>query len=240
MLLVVIALAAPAVLDRVVITAPANGSVLPLTGPTPVTVMWTAMSGAAQYGLEFTGADRVFANPNGTGADGVKGFGGAGGAVVVPDTSVPVLLDPSFPAGVYQVRVVGLTAGFQPVGRFSDAVTLSLGAVPPGNGRVRITQPANGGVLTRGTEASFVWTALPAVASYFFEFTGPGGSFGNPNGTGPDPGNTAGGGVLIGSTGFTTIVPALPPGVYQVRVIGRTASGAFVGTFSDAVSLTIQ
>jgi len=239
-LLVVIPVAPPATPDRVVITAPANGSGFPLTAPTPLTVMWTALSGAAQYGLEFTGADRVFANPNGTGADGVNGFGGAGGAVIVPTTSFSTTLEPGFPAGLYQVRVVGLTAAFQLVGRFSDAVTLSLGAVPPGNGRVRITQPATASILTRGTEASFVWTALPAVASYFFEFTGPGGSFGNPNGTEPDPGNTTGGGVLIATTGFTTIVPALPPGVYQVRVIGRTASGAFVGTFSDAVSLTIQ
>jgi hypothetical protein len=46
--------------------------------------------------------------------------------------------------------------------------------------------------------------------------------------------------VIIATTGFATIVPALPAGVYQVRVIGRTASGAFVGTFSDAVALTIQ
>lgn len=46
--------------------------------------------------------------------------------------------------------------------------------------------------------------------------------------------------MLIATTGFTTVVPALPLGVYQVRVIGRTASGAFVGTFSEAVALTIQ
>jgi hypothetical protein len=46
--------------------------------------------------------------------------------------------------------------------------------------------------------------------------------------------------VIVGTTGFTTTVPALPPGTYQVRVIGRTASGAFVGTFSDALALTIQ
>ena len=92
----------------------------------------------------------------------------------------------------------------------------------------------------RGTEATFVWTALSAVASYFFEFTGPGGQFGNPNGTGPDPANTGGGGFIVPTTGFTTVVPALTSGVYQVRVIGRTASGAFVGTFSDAVPLTIQ
>ena len=78
-LLVAIPLAPPGVVDRVVITAPPNGTALPLTGPTPLTVIWTPMNGAAQYGLEFTGADRVFANLNGTGPDGVNGFGGAGG-----------------------------------------------------------------------------------------------------------------------------------------------------------------
>jgi hypothetical protein len=46
--------------------------------------------------------------------------------------------------------------------------------------------------------------------------------------------------VVIPTTGFTTLVPALAPGVYQVRVLGRTASGAFVGTFSDALAVTIQ
>jgi Tol biopolymer transport system component len=239
-LAVVIPLAPPAVLDRVTITAPASGTVLPLAVPTPLTVMWTPLDGADQYGVEFTGPDRVFANPNGTAADGVNGFGGAGGAVVVSGTSFPVTLDPSFPAGLYQLRVAGLTAAFQLVGRFSDAITLGLGAVPPGNGRVRISQPASGSVLVAGTPVTFVWTALPAVASYFFEFTGPGGQFANPNGTGPDLTNAAGGGLVIATTGFTTTVPALAPGVYQVRVIGRTAAGAFVGTFSDAVALTIQ
>jgi hypothetical protein len=205
-----------------------------------VTVLWTAIDGATQYALEFTGADRVFANPNGTGPDGTNGFGGAGGVVVAPATSFSTTLGPGFPAGLYQIRVVGLTAGFQPVGRFSDAVTLALGAVPPGNGRVRITQPGPGSVLSIGTPVTFVWDALAAVASYFFEFTGPGGTFANPNGTGPDPGNTGGGGLIVPTTGFATTVPALPPGVYQVRVIGRTASGAFVGTFSDALAVTIQ
>jgi hypothetical protein len=239
-LLVAIPLAVPTVMDRVQITAPPNGTVLPLVAPTLVTVLWTAIDGATQYALEFTGADRVFANPNGTGPDAVNGFGGAGGVAVVQTTSFSTTLGPGFPAGLYQVRVVGLTPAFQPVGRFSDAVTLALGAVPPGNGRVRITQPAPGSVLTPGAPVTFLWDALPAVASYFFEFTGPGGTFANPNGTGPDPANTTGGGVIIPGTGFTTPVPALPAGVYQVRVIGRTAAGAFVGTFSDALSVTIQ
>jgi Tol biopolymer transport system component len=239
-LLVAIPIAAPGTPDRVTITAPANGTALPLTGPTPLTITWTARAGATQYGLEFTGPDRVFANPNGTGPDAINGFGGAGGAVVVEGTRVDVLLDSGVPPGLYQVRVVGLTAAFAVVGRFSDAVTVALGAVPPGNGRVAITAPGTGALLVPGTPVTFVWGALPNVASYFFEFTGPGGAFTNPNGTGPDPANQAGGGVVIPATGFTTTVPPLPPGVYQVRVIGRTASGAFVGTFSDALAVTIQ
>jgi T5SS/PEP-CTERM-associated repeat protein len=238
-LLVLVAFAPPGTPDRVRITSPANGSAFPLTAPTLLTLTWTPRDGAAQYALEFTGADRVFANPNGTGPDGVNGFGGAGGVVVVAEPRLEVTLGPGFPAGLYQVRVVPLTADFQLLGRFSDAVTLALGAVPPGNGRVAITQPPGGTVLTPGQRVTFLWGALPGVASYFFEFTGPDGQFANPNGAGPDPANTGGGGLIVASTGFETTVPALAPGVYQVRVIGRTAAGAFVGTFSDAVAVTI-
>jgi Tol biopolymer transport system component len=239
-LLVAVAFAPPAAPTRVTITSPTNGSAFPLTGPTLLTVTWTEQDGADSYGLEFTGADRVFANPNGTTPDGINGFLGAGGAVLVQGTTFSATLDATFPAGLYQLRVVGLTQDLQLIGRFSDAVTLVLGAVPPGDGRVVITQRPGGSVLTPGTPVTFVWGALPNVTSYFFEFTGPGGQFANPNGTGPDPGNTGGGGLIVTSTGFAATVPALSPGVYQVRVIGRTASGAFVGTFSDAVSLTIQ
>jgi Tol biopolymer transport system component len=239
-LLVAIPVTAPAPADRVFITAPANGTALPLTTSTPLAITWTARAGATQYALEFTGADRVFGNPNGTGPDGQNGFGGAGGAVVVPATRFDVTLEPGFPPGLYQVRVVGLTAAFELLGRFSDALTLALGAVPPGTGRVAITTPASGSVLTRGTPVTFVWEALAGAGSYFFEFTGPGGQFANPNGTTPDPVNTAGGGLIVPTTGFTVPVPALPAGTYQVRVIGRTPAGAFVGTFSDAVTLTIQ
>jgi hypothetical protein len=238
-LLVAIPFAGPAVLDRVIITSPASGSAFPLTASTPVTIAWTALAGATRYAIEFTGPDRVFANPNGTAPDPVNGLGGAGGAAVVDVTTITPVLEPGLPAGLYQLRVAALTADFQLVGRLSDAVTVALGAVPPGNGRVRLTQPT-ATTLTPGMPVTFVWDALPAVATYFFEFTGPGGQFTNPNGPGPDPANTAGGGLIIGDTGFTTTVPPLPAGVYEVRVIGRTAAGAFVGTFSDALTLTIQ
>jgi streptogramin lyase/Tol biopolymer transport system component len=238
-LLVVVAFAPPGMPDRVRITSPGSGAAFPLATPTLLTLTWTARAGAARYALEFTGADRVFANPNGTGPDSINGFGGAGGVVLVTDPRLEVTLGPGFPAGLYQVRVIALTADLQVLGRFSDAVTLALGAVPPGNGRVTITQPLGGTVLMPGQRVTFLWGALPGVASYLFEFTGAGGQFGNPNGTGPDPGNTTGNGLIVSSTGFETTVPALAPGVYQVRVIGLTAAGAFVGTFSDAVSLTI-
>jgi Tol biopolymer transport system component len=238
-LLVVVAFAPPGMPDRVRITSPASGSAFPLTTPTPLTITWTERAGAARYALEFTGADRVFTNPNGTAPDAVNGFGGAGGVVLVSEPQLGVTLGPGFPAGLYQVRVVALSDTLELLGRFSDAATLALGPVPPGNGRVAITQPAAGAVLTPGQRVTFLWGALPAVASYFFEFTGAGGQFTNPNGTELDPANSVGGALIVASTGFETTVPALPSGVYQVRVIGRTAAGAFVGTFSDAVAVTI-
>jgi hypothetical protein len=47
--------------------------------------------------------------------------------------------------------------------------------------------------------------------------------------------------LAVGANVFTAVVPAtLPPGHYQVRVMGIAASGQAIGTFSDAVSFTIQ
>ncbi len=86
----------------------------------------TAVAEAAQYGFEHTGPNRQFANPNGIGPDPVNGFGGAGGGFVVPGTSFSVTLPASTPPGTYQVRVIGLFAAGQPVGVFSDAVTMAI------------------------------------------------------------------------------------------------------------------
>jgi Divergent InlB B-repeat domain/Matrixin len=109
---------------KVTITTPVNGTQLQ-RGAT-VTFAWTALAGAAQYGFEFTGTNRQFANQNGTSPDGVNGFGGAGGGLLVPGTSLTVPIDPSISPGTYQVRVIGLSATGQLLGQFSDAVTIVI------------------------------------------------------------------------------------------------------------------
>lgn len=86
-------------------TAPANGLQLTLGTPMDLTFTWTAVTGAVQYGFEFTGPDRKFANRNGNGPDPVHGFGGAGGAFLVPITSLTVRLVPGLPDGVYESSV---------------------------------------------------------------------------------------------------------------------------------------
>ena len=218
-------------------TAPAQGTQLNLDTPTSVTIDWTVVGGAALYGVEFTGVNRQFANPNAAGPDPVNGFGGAGGAFTVPGTSVTGGLDPSIPPGVYQIRVLGLSASLQPIGTFSDALTLVLGF----SQRPAFISPANGTVLAAGTALTLAWTPVPGAVQYGLEFTGANRQFANPNGTTADPVNGfggAGGGSLATGTGFTMTLPAgIPPGSYQVRVIGLTATLTLVGVFSDAVTL---
>ena len=92
-----------------------------------VTFAWTSVPGAAQYGFEFSGTNRQFANPNGTAPDSANGFGGAGGGFLVSGTALTLTLPTSIPAGTYQVRVIGVT-GQGLVGTFSDAVTIVVGA----------------------------------------------------------------------------------------------------------------
>jgi len=99
-------------------TSAAPGSVL--------TFAWTGVPGATQYGVEFTGTDRRFANPNGTAPDGVNGFSGAGGGFLVAGTTLTLTLPTGIPAGTYQVRVIGVL-GQGLVGTFSDAVTIVVG-----------------------------------------------------------------------------------------------------------------
>jgi hypothetical protein len=227
----------------ITITAPADGTSLPLGAS--VTFAWTAVAGAASYGFEFTGSNLSFANPNGTSPDPVNGFGGAGGGFVVPTTSVTVV--PGQPPGVYQVRVIALAANGAPIGTFSGAVTVFLGIAPSPSplDRVTITAPAPGARLRRdGTPVTFAWTPLAGVSRYGFEYTGPNRVFQNPNGTVPDPVNGiggAGGGLLVLGTGFTTgLEPTLAPGAYQVRVIGLSAAGFLIGSFSDAVTVIVE
>ena len=149
------------------------------------------------------------------------------------------------PSGTYQVRVIGLSAFGQYLGQFSHAVTLTLepgGPAPPP--RVTVTAPVADSLLVRGTVVTFAWTTLPGAAQYGFEFTGPGLAFANPNGAAPDPVNGfggAGGGFPVPGTALTVLLPpTLPPGTYQIRVIGLDGAGQLLGTFSDAVTVAIQ
>lgn len=106
-----------------VVTAPAEGAVL-RPGET-ITLAWTAVPGAERYGLEFTGVDRRFGNPNAAAPDPVSGYGGVGGGLLVSGTQLSGVLPP-VPPGSYQIRVIGLTAALGAVGRFSDARTVSV------------------------------------------------------------------------------------------------------------------
>lgn len=106
------------------ILAPASASQFSQKDLAPVTFAWTPVPGVAQYFFEFTGANRQFANPNGTAPDPVNGFGGAGGGLPVAATGFSIVPGPAFPPGRYQVRVIGLVATGQLMGRFSDAVTV--------------------------------------------------------------------------------------------------------------------
>ena len=113
-------------LTRPAITSPAPGAVFSRGFPLPVTFGWTAVPGATEYGFEHTGPGRQFANPNGTAAGPVNGFGGAGGAFMVSRTSLTVTLGRSTPPGTYRVRVVGFSPTEQILGLFSDAVAVVL------------------------------------------------------------------------------------------------------------------
>jgi hypothetical protein len=68
----------------------------------------------------------VFSNPSGTGPDSVNGFGGTGGGLLGQDTSITLPVPPGTPPGSRQIRVIGLSAVGQPVGVFSDAVTVVI------------------------------------------------------------------------------------------------------------------
>jgi sugar lactone lactonase YvrE len=115
---------------RATITAPADGIRISLLGLglnlAAFSCSWTSVAGAAQYGFEFTGSGRQFANPNGTSPDTVNGLGGAGGGFVVAGTGFTTGLGSSIPLGTYQVRVIGLSADGRLVGTFSDAVTVTV------------------------------------------------------------------------------------------------------------------
>jgi hypothetical protein len=222
------------------ITAPIDGAEFPLTEPTTVTIVWTALPDITRYGVEFTGPNLRFANRNGSGPDSENGFGGAGGGMVVAGTGLAQVLDPATtPQGRYQVRVIGFSASGVPVGTFSDAVTVALGTGMP-----TIIAPAAGTRLGPGTEVTFAWTPVTGVQGYFLEFSGVNREFSNPNGSVQDPINGsggAGGGLPFAGTELrVTVPPSTPPGTYRVRVIGALPNGRLVGRFSDAVTLIVE
>jgi hypothetical protein len=116
--------AAPADAVLPVVVEPADCGLLVRGGQ--LTLAWTGVAGTAQYGIEYSGTNLAFTNPNGTTPDAVHGLGGAGGGFVVVGTRVALAIPADLPAGRYQLRVVGLTADGQVVGRFSDALTLDV------------------------------------------------------------------------------------------------------------------
>ena len=224
------------VATRAVITAPADGTVVPLGQGTVLRITWTSLDGVTRYGLEYTGPGLTFTNPNASGPDPVNGFGGLGGALLVTGTTVDVALDPAVPPGGYQVRVIGLSPAGAPTGTFSDAVTLFLGVGP--DARPSITAPASGTMVPRGGLVMITWTGLPGVTRYALEVVGPSRTFAVPNATAFDP--AAANPIVVAGTTLTAIVPAsFPTGTYQVRVIGLTATGRPLARSSDAVTLVI-
>jgi hypothetical protein len=116
----------PVPANRVTITAPAGGARLARDGVTPVTFLWTPLAGVFRFGFEFTGPNRLFANPNGTTPDPINGFGGAGGGFIVFGNGFTTAIGPGLPPGTYQIRVVGLSPTNLIIGTFSDAVTVIL------------------------------------------------------------------------------------------------------------------
>jgi photosystem II stability/assembly factor-like uncharacterized protein len=227
--------------QRLAFTSPPGGSRLPVAEPTSLTFAWPAVPGAERYGVEFTGPDRLFTNPNGSGPDAVNGCGGAGGCVVVTGTSLTVELGPSTPPGRYEVRVGALSARGEVIAHLGDtlAVVIGMEGVPTRPDRPTLSAPADGVTLARGDAVTVAWTAVAGAAGYLVEVSHPGGRFANPNGTEPDPSVLAS--LTVTATALSAVVPPeLRPARYQVRVIGLTAAGRPIGTFSDAVTLDLR
>jgi uncharacterized repeat protein (TIGR02543 family) len=209
--------------DRPVILEPLDDDA-PLTAGTEAIFRWTPVPGASQYGFEFTGTNLGFFNPGGTAPDDDNGFGGAGGGFPVVGTNLSIMIPAGIPPGAYQVRVVGLTPGLAFVGRFSEAVTVLVGALP--GGQPALT--ADRSVIPLGEFVAFTWSAVPDATQYLFEFTG------------PDPGGI-GGTFIIADTSLPAVVPTdIPAGPYRIRVLGLTDGGAPVGQFSPALTVVLQ
>jgi hypothetical protein len=192
----------------------------------PLTFTWTAVQNAAGYRLAFSGAASVSLD-------------------VGPAPTFTVTLTAGIaPPGAYQLQVTPLGAGGAP-GTPSAPLGFSLipGVTPQATDRPFFTTPDAEITVTRGQLVTFAWTALAGAPSYGFEFTGTDRVFANPNGAAADGVNGfggAGGGFLVQGPSVTVQVPSVAPGRYQVRVIGFSASGQIVGSFSDAVTVVVQ
>jgi hypothetical protein len=197
--------------------------------PSDVVVDFTPVPGAFQYGVEISGLNTKFANPNGTFPDSTNGFGGRGFGFVTGVTRFAIqFLDLEVhPFGSFlQMRVVALSENFDVIGPFSDAATLvvtrtyssSTSTEPDLENKVIITAPISGTRAPRGSLVTFQWTPFtilnltlfgPEVRPGVFfglEFTGPNASFSNPNGLTVDP--LSG----LGGPGGALIVPPDPTG----------------------------
>ncbi|MDR7492367.1 MAG: choice-of-anchor L domain-containing protein [Armatimonadota bacterium] len=217
----------PPPIGRPRIVTPATGSVFPLFEPTVITFRWTDV-GAAQYGFEFSAPDRQFTNPNGTGPDGINGFGGGGGGFLCPSpglctaTTLTVTLAPgTIPNGTYNVRVIALG---MPGATFSDAVAVTLGPVPPSAPKVpSITSPASGTLVVPLGSVVFAWTAVAGAPGYRFAFTGPVSGFFD-----------------LAVTSFLAEIPAgIPPGTYEITVQALDGAGVPLGPPSDPILLVV-
>jgi Tol biopolymer transport system component len=207
------------------IVAPAPGTAFTLLGSIPLTFAWTPVADAVGYRLVFAGAASVTLD-------------------VPPTPTFPVTLTPDIPPGGYQLVVVPLGAGGT-TGTPSDPLAFSLlpGILLQADDRPYFTTPETEATVTPGQAFTLAWTAMAEVVAFGVEFTGRDRVFANPNGTAPDEVNGfggAGGGFLVEGTSVTVVVPAVPPGRYQLRVIGIGRTGLPVGSFTDAVTVVVQ
>jgi hypothetical protein len=129
-----------------------------------------------------------------------------------------------------------------------EDVSVSDEADLPPTGRPAILQPVSGTQFLLVPEAvtpiRFAWTSVENAAQYALEFTGRNRAFVFPNTASPDPNGAGGPGgfVVVPGTSFTASLTAdVPPGSYQVRVIGLPAAGdPGTSTFSDAVTVVLN
>jgi hypothetical protein len=198
------------------------------------------------------GVMEVMVDARGSGTGTVTRHPGGSTRAVATSASYPVgtivTLEASpDPGSVFAGWSGGGCSGTEPctvTGNGPIVVTATFeGAAGAAGDRPALLEPGEATAVAVGNVVTFVWTGLAGAASYGFEFTGPNRQFANANGSVPDAINGfggAGGGFLVSGTTLTLRLPAtVPPGAYQVRVIGVSSEG-LVGTFSDAVTIVVS